>query len=154
MAMILPLLAVAGGSTTAVMTGVSLLATVASGISEYKTGQARADMAELNSRTEELNARKEALQVNEELLLTLSRNNVAAATYGLTSSGSVKRAQERSMAKAEEELSTVRFNSETRAADLRLIGKQAVAEGTSKLAGSLFDVVGSGYKTYKKVKGV
>lgn len=166
MAMLVPLLpvllsttgtaaATAGsvGLMGSVLTGVSLLTTVAGGISEYRAGQDAEEIAELNARTEELNARREALSINEELFVTLSRNTVAAAAGGLTSSGSVARAQEDTKASAAEELSINRINSAQAAQDLRLKGKQAATAGKHALAGSLFDVVSRSASTHKKIKG-
>lgn len=152
MAAVIPMLAAAAGSAGTIMTGVSLLATVVGGISEYQTGQAQQEREELNARTEELNTRREALAINEELLTTLSRNTVAAAAGGITSSGSAARAREQNKAKAAEELSINRFSGATVAADYRLSGKQAARRGTASLIGSAVDASSTGYKTYKKIK--
>jgi len=150
--------AVAGGAASLftmgnVLTAVSVLSSVGSGIASLKEGKAAKQIAELNARTEELNSRKEALSVNEELIKTLARNNVAMAVGGIQSSGSAARAQESARKNANEELSVIKDNSLQAQSDTRLRGKQAATRGKVKLAGSLFEAAGDSYSKLKKVKG-
>ena len=155
MAAILPLLpALAGGATVgSVLTGVSALAGIASGISSYQQGQAQADRAELQSRAAEVNGRMEAIAVNEQLLKTLSRNNAVAAASGIQSTGSVQRAQEAAQIQASQELSVNRFNTEMQKTALTRKAENIRSGSKVQLAGSLFDTVSSGASAFTKIKG-
>jgi len=155
MAALLPLLpALAGGATVgSVLTGVSALAGIASGISSYQQGQAQADRAELQSRAAEVNGRMEAIATNEELLKTLSRNNAVAAASGIESSGSVQMAQLDAQRRAAQELSTNRFNTEMQKTALTTKAKNIRSGATVGLAGSLFDTVSSGASAFTNIKG-
>lgn len=135
-----------------VMTGISVLSGVASGISSMNQADAQEDQARLQARAEEVNGRMRAIAVNEELLKTLSRNNAVAAASGLQSSGSVARANEAAQRKAAEELNINRFNTETQKTALTQKATSASNVGKNVLAGSLFDAVETSYGAYKKIK--
>jgi len=155
MAAILPLLpALAGGmSVGTVLTGVSALAGIASGISSYQQGQAQADRAELQARAEEVNGRMQGIAVNEELLKTMSRNNASAAAQGIQSSGSVQRAQEAAQENAAQQLSVNTFNTEMNKTALTTKATNIRRGSKVQLAGSLFDTVSSGASAFTKIKG-
>lgn len=158
MAVVLPLLAAAGaaagaaGTAGTVIAGVSALATIAGGIGQYQQGKAQDEQADLNARRIELEGRMDAITTNEELLKTLSMNTVAAAAGGLTSSGSVQRAQEESQANAAKQLSISRMNTESTAAATRETGRQAKSAGTAGLLGSFMQAGTSVYGSAKTIK--
>ena len=128
-----------------VMTGVGALATVASG---YASMQSQKEASEYNQKQIELQGRFAAIQSNEELLKTLSSNNVAAASSGLMSSGSVARAQETAQRNAAEALEIQRLNTTQQAQQagqnnglLSMVGSTVTA-GT-RLAGALKTTTGT-----------
>lgn len=144
--------AATAGTIGTAMTAVSLLATVAGGVSSYVQGEAESDQLELQARMAEVNGRMEAIETNEELLRTISMNNASAAAGGIQSSGSVARASEEAQRQASRELNVNRFNADMQKSALLEKADQASRGGKMALAGSLFDAVGtagSGFKKYK-----
>jgi len=127
--------ALAGSAGTA-LTAVSAATTVVGGLASMAQGSRQAEMAEIQSRQLELQGRMDAIRTNTELIRTLSRNNVAAATGGLQTAGSVDYAKRESMANAAEQLSIDRMNVKTQQASVEAAGKAAKT-------GGLFDAVGS-----------
>lgn len=151
MAMLLPVIGAAGAISTggAIMTGVSALAGIAGGIAQYQQGKAQQEQADLNARRIELQGRMDAITTNEELLQTLSMNTVAAAAGGLTSTGSVQRAQEQSQANAARQLSIERYSTEVKAGAVRQEGQNAKSAGKAGLLGSF---VSAGSTIYSGMK--
>lgn len=133
----------------AIIAGVS---TVGSAVVASNEASAIQERENMNARIAQLNERKDAISLNEDLIETLASNSVAMAAGGIQSSGSAARAQETAKRKANEELSVIRLNSESQQSDMRLRGKQASDRGKAAIAGSLFDVATTSYKTYSKVK--
>jgi len=142
-----------GPMLSGVLGAVSAVSGIASGIQQQQAAEFQAHQLANQAKTEELAMRADAIQVNEELMQTLSHNTVAAAAGGLQSSGSVARAQEQTKRSAALELSTQQFNSRSRQDALKASSENASSRGELALTTSLFDVVQSGYGTYKTIKG-
>lgn len=147
--------AASGWTVGSVLTGVSALATIAGGISQYQQGQAAEEQFEIEARQTELQGRLDAITTNEELLKTLASNNVAAAASGLTSAGSVQRAQEESQAKAAQELAIQRLNTAQQVSQAKAQAKAAGNQGVTSLIGSTItagDQIASALKIKRKTK--
>lgn len=147
--------AASGLTIGSVLTGVSALATIASGISQYQQGQATEDQLELAAKETEIQGRLDAITTNEELLKTLSKNSVAAAASGLMSAGSVQRAQEASQAKAAQELAIQRLNTAQEVAATKAKASAAGKAGITSLIGSTItagDRIASALQVKRKTK--
>lgn len=156
---LLPAVAGAGGTTAAaagsigtIMTTVSALSGIASGIGAITAGRAQQEQLDYQARIAELNGRQQAIKVNEALLQNLAQNSVAAAASGIQGSGSVAEAQKMSIAKAEEELSVVKFNADQSSSALKSKGTMALNAGYSSGALKVGGVLSDMYKRTTKVK--
>lgn len=124
------------GSAGTALTAVSAATSVIGGLASMAQGNQQAEMAEIQSRQLELQGRLDAIRTNEELLRTLSRNNVAAAAGGLQSAGSIDYAKRESMKNAAEQMSLDRMNVKTKQAQVEAAGKAAKTQGLFDLAAS------------------
>jgi outer membrane murein-binding lipoprotein Lpp len=151
----LPALSAGASTAGSVLTAVSAASTIIGGLSSIAQGQAAQEQAEIQSRQLELQGRMDAIRTNEELLQTLSRNNVAAVASGLQSAGSVEYAKKASMANAAEQLNIDRMNTKVKQAQVEAAGKAAKTEGL--LAGieagvTAGDLIGNALHKKKKTK--
>jgi hypothetical protein len=118
------------------MTTLSAVSSVVGGLAMMAQGQQQADMADLQSRQVALQGRLDAIKTNEDLIRTISQNNVAAVYSGLQSSGSVEYAKQQSMANAAEQLNMNRLNVQTKKEQIESAGRAAKTQGLLGAASS------------------
>lgn len=117
------------GSSGTILTSLAATSSVISGLSSLAQGYEQSDIANLQSRQVELQGRLDAIKTNEDLLRTISQNNVAATYSGLQSAGSVEYAKQQSMANAAKQLSLNRLNVQTKKEELESSGRSAKTQG-------------------------
>lgn len=137
---------------TKAATATALASTAAGAYKSYEMGKAEDEAAKVARRQGRLNA----IRAHEELMKTISANNVAAATSGLESAGSVQYAQDASKIKANREMRIAKESAATQAKSHKQKAKAYKQQ-------SVFDVVGgtitagekmrSSLKTKKKTTG-
>lgn len=160
--------AIAGGTLTAAQAtaAVSTAATIGkvasagfsivSGLSSMAQSNRQAEASQLQARQLELQGRLDAIKVNDELMKTLSMNEVATAASGLKSAGTAQYAQQQSMQNANEELRIQQMNTAVRKSEAVANAQAQKSQGLFGLADSAMtagDRIGSAYSTKKKTVG-
>lgn len=134
--------ATAGSAFT--LSNVAAIASIASGAVGFIQANQQADAAEMRARQIELQGRMDAIRTNEDLMRTMSANNVAATASGLASAGSAQYAQEQSMANAAEQLRIQRMNTAVRKSEAKQQASASRSQG-------LFDLVGGGISAGERI---
>lgn len=160
--------AIAGGTLTAsqAAAAVGTAATIGkvasagmsifSGLSAMADSNRQAEASELQARQIELQGRMDAINVNEELMKTLSMNNVATAASGLKSAGTAQYAQQSAMQKANEELRIQQMNTSVRKGEAKANAAAQKSQGLFGLAEGVMtagDQIGAALSTKKKTVG-
>lgn len=136
--------AAATASSAFTLSNVAAIASIASGAMGFIQANQQADAADMRARQIELQGRMDAMKTNEDLMRTMSMNNVAAAASGLASAGSAMYAQQESQANAAESLRIQRMNTSVRASEAR-------QQATASRAQGIFDLVGGGLSAGERI---
>jgi len=136
--------ATAGTASIFTLSNLSAIASIASGAAGFMGAAQAASAAETRAKQIELQGRFDAIKTNDELMRTMSANNVAATASGLASAGSAQYAQEQSMANAAESLSIQRMNTAVRKSE-------AEQQASAARQGGLFDLVSGGMSAGERI---
>lgn len=126
------------------LSNIAAIASIASGAAGFISANQRAQAADMRAQQIELQGRFDAIRTNDELMRTMSANNVAATASGLASAGSVQYAQEQSMANAAESLRIQRMNTDLRKSE-------AKQQASAARQGGLFDLVSGGLSAGERI---